>query len=136
MIRRPPRSTLFPYTTLFRSPSPLKFIPESLSLPLKAEEYVSQSSGDRFSPFNFHPEYAAGVEFDPCTRAYHGDQFGRVQGCLGMEPDCDAGPLALHGGDAQALTHRFEGGVLQKVFYGGRRGAEAILEFLADARPF
>jgi len=24
MIRRPPRSTLFPYTTLFRSPEPLK----------------------------------------------------------------------------------------------------------------
>src|SRR5256885_12036824 len=24
MIRRPPRSTLFPYTTLFRSPSPRK----------------------------------------------------------------------------------------------------------------
>src|SRR3712207_6901619 len=24
MIRRPPRSTLFPYTTLFRSPSPVK----------------------------------------------------------------------------------------------------------------
>src|SRR5687768_17976695 len=24
MIRRPPRSTLFPYTTLFRSPSPLR----------------------------------------------------------------------------------------------------------------
>src|SRR5256885_5136031 len=24
MIRRPPRSTLFPYTTLFRSPGPLK----------------------------------------------------------------------------------------------------------------
>src|SRR5258708_10775819 len=30
MIRRPPRSTLFPYTTLFRSP-PL-FIPESTEL--------------------------------------------------------------------------------------------------------
>src|SRR5256885_7219443 len=25
MIRRPPRSTLFPYTTLFRSPSPRRF---------------------------------------------------------------------------------------------------------------
>src|SRR6266404_9775812 len=25
MIRRPPRSTLFPYTTLFRSQSPLRF---------------------------------------------------------------------------------------------------------------
>src|SRR5260370_12642018 len=24
MIRRPPRSTLFPYTTLFRSPSPIR----------------------------------------------------------------------------------------------------------------
>src|SRR3712207_9569889 len=27
MIRRPPRSTLFPYTTLFRSPSPLLVLP-------------------------------------------------------------------------------------------------------------
>src|SRR5256885_2912879 len=27
MIRRPPRSTLFPYTTLFRSPSGLKTTP-------------------------------------------------------------------------------------------------------------
>src|SRR2546427_7846679 len=26
MIRRPPRSTLFPYTTLFRSPSPVRRI--------------------------------------------------------------------------------------------------------------
>src|SRR5260370_22094873 len=26
MIRRPPRSTLFPYTTLFRSPTPWKWI--------------------------------------------------------------------------------------------------------------
>src|SRR2546430_17123893 len=29
MIRRPPRSTLFPYTTLFRSPSPLVPLPAS-----------------------------------------------------------------------------------------------------------
>src|SRR2546422_2315242 len=28
MIRRPPRSTLFPYTTLFRSPKPILFIDE------------------------------------------------------------------------------------------------------------
>src|SRR2546427_7563486 len=27
MIRRPPRSTLFPYTTLFRSPQPMQFTP-------------------------------------------------------------------------------------------------------------
>src|SRR3712207_8382721 len=32
MIRRPPRSTLFPYTTLFRSPSPTAaFVCRSLS---------------------------------------------------------------------------------------------------------
>src|SRR2546426_3059296 len=31
MIRRPPRSTLFPYTTLFRSPSPLGLLTASLS---------------------------------------------------------------------------------------------------------
>src|SRR5437763_3560990 len=30
-LRRPPRSTLFPYTTLFRSPpAPLKFVPSKL----------------------------------------------------------------------------------------------------------
>src|SRR3712207_6873874 len=28
MIRRPPRSTLFPYTTLFRSRETLQFLPE------------------------------------------------------------------------------------------------------------
>src|SRR5438132_10440026 len=30
MIRRPPRSTLFPYTTLFRSPDPDRIAPSSL----------------------------------------------------------------------------------------------------------
>src|SRR2546430_12881544 len=29
MIRRPPRSTLFPYTTLFRSLTRLRFLPKS-----------------------------------------------------------------------------------------------------------
>src|SRR6266851_5473748 len=49
-----------------------------------------------------------------------------------MEANGDAGPLALHGGDAQALTHGFEGGVLQKVFYGGWRLAEAVFELLSN----
>src|SRR5690349_24780300 len=31
MIRRPPRSTLFPYTTLFRSPAQRRFRPDSSS---------------------------------------------------------------------------------------------------------
>src|SRR5260370_27772254 len=33
MIRRPPRSTLFPYTTLFRSPFPLLHIDTSYKFP-------------------------------------------------------------------------------------------------------
>src|SRR5258707_9326203 len=33
MIRRPPRSTLFPYTTLFRSKSPAKKIPIAIKTP-------------------------------------------------------------------------------------------------------
>src|SRR5450432_4524825 len=49
MIRRPPRSTLFPYTTLFRSPSaaaswpaaPFPF-PFPLSWPCRSEEHTSE----------------------------------------------------------------------------------------------
>src|SRR5258708_29639815 len=98
---------------------------------MKAEQYVSQSRGDRFASFDFHPEHAAGIELDACTRAYHGDQFGRVQSGLWMEPDRDACSLAIDGGNSQALAHRFEGCVLQEVFYGGRRRAKAVFEFFA-----
>src|SRR2546429_2621877 len=54
MIRRPPRSTLFPYTTLFRSlprlvpgstsralPSPLKSV-RKISAPARSEEHTSE----------------------------------------------------------------------------------------------
>src|SRR2546425_8097606 len=37
MIRRPPRSTLFPYTTLFRSKKVLKPVFELLGDPLRAD---------------------------------------------------------------------------------------------------
>src|SRR2546425_9442330 len=54
MIRRPPRSTLFPYTTLFRSPRapralsrpPRRFFPErcasSIARILRSEEHTSE----------------------------------------------------------------------------------------------
>src|ERR1043165_10210240 len=47
MIRRPPRSTLFPYTTLFRSPSPsasMSCTPESDSCKPagRSEEHTSE----------------------------------------------------------------------------------------------
>src|SRR3712207_9097337 len=40
MIRRPPRSTLFPYTTLFRSDQPIGVIPiDSIFSPVKRVAY-------------------------------------------------------------------------------------------------
>src|SRR3989442_8701977 len=58
MIRRPPRSTLFPYTTLFRSPinmfrvnrvSPFK-LPSFLKFlgPVRMEFFIGQLDGHRF----------------------------------------------------------------------------------------
>src|SRR2546427_2949058 len=46
MIRRPPRSTLFPYTTLFRSPSPCA---ESWAPPLPASRRGCPPPPDRKS---------------------------------------------------------------------------------------
>src|SRR3712207_8595187 len=46
MIRRPPRSTLFPYTTLFRSPSTSYQIPTSCSSAgVRGATKASSSSG-------------------------------------------------------------------------------------------
>src|SRR3712207_6914561 len=48
MIRRPPRSTLFPYTTLFRSTKPLRdrargaVIPPADHRPDRSEEHTSE----------------------------------------------------------------------------------------------
>src|SRR3712207_9012241 len=43
MIRRPPRSTLFPYTTLFRS-TPLQFPSPIACRPVRAEAPVPQTT--------------------------------------------------------------------------------------------
>src|SRR4051795_13775877 len=48
MIRRPPRSTLFPYTTLFRSPAPgtcpapCRTRPGGARSPARSEEHTSE----------------------------------------------------------------------------------------------
>src|SRR2546430_12748547 len=45
MIRRPPRSTLFPYTTLFRSPHtapPSGYAPPQVGLPWKTGRFSGQ----------------------------------------------------------------------------------------------
>src|SRR5687767_15453379 len=54
MIRRPPRSTLFPYTTLFRSPS----LPRQGDDLPRADRRVLRDRGDRPLPF---PPRAGGI---------------------------------------------------------------------------
>src|SRR3712207_7382658 len=49
MIRRPPRSTLFPYTTLFRSPLPAPWRSDAVPVaayPHKTEETLVAPDGD------------------------------------------------------------------------------------------
>src|SRR5437667_8513347 len=65
MIRRPPRSTLFPYTTLFRSPSPegrggqgvRTFLPEATASVFKSRKwpvYGSRRSEEHTSELQSH----------------------------------------------------------------------------------
>src|SRR3712207_8666336 len=60
MIRRPPRSTLFPYTTLFRSPRSLD--QRQLDVPRPALLPGVQAEG-RAAPadLSFHPDLARGL---------------------------------------------------------------------------
>src|SRR2546425_1876855 len=47
MIRRPPRSTLFPYTTLFRSPVAASAAPHPLAPPAVCSALASNAAPDR-----------------------------------------------------------------------------------------
>src|SRR2546426_9691027 len=52
MIRRPPRSTLFPYTTLFRSPHPavIRVVPQQIrQLPALLDEVGAREACDLFT---------------------------------------------------------------------------------------
>src|SRR2546429_7214989 len=58
MIRRPPRSTLFPYTTLFRSPNSasMKTIYNSLSVGLLIFVYLNTNAQQTCQQSKNHPE--------------------------------------------------------------------------------
>src|SRR3712207_9503568 len=60
MIRRPPRSTLFPYTTLFRSPKPVS---HGLALVVNQEGKSSARTLDAagFADVEFRGEYPIGT---------------------------------------------------------------------------
>src|SRR5258707_5655835 len=61
MIRRPPRSTLFPYTTLFRSPEVMGFTP---SVNLFISEYCKADPKRLIPCGSIHPRHTTNVLSD------------------------------------------------------------------------
>src|SRR5256885_6754641 len=55
MIRRPPRSTLFPYTTLFRSSPDGQWIAFNSNVEGQDEIYVMPAPGGKPNRITFHP---------------------------------------------------------------------------------
>src|SRR3712207_8222750 len=62
MIRRPPRSTLFPYTTLFRSPRQFPQRDQQHLRSVHAHEGVGVDVGQRDRPGDEHPPQPARSE--------------------------------------------------------------------------
>src|SRR3712207_8748902 len=69
MIRRPPRSTLFPYTTLFRSPGPLEV--QRAPIPRDA----SRRSPRQEQPPSMHPRAAARLRSEEHTSELQSRQY-------------------------------------------------------------
>src|SRR2546422_3545245 len=63
MIRRPPRSTLFPYTTLFRSPPAVRPLPRSGMLSKKCSASVTGRSDRKSTRLNSSHGYISYAVF-------------------------------------------------------------------------
>src|SRR5258708_6454479 len=108
MIRRPPRSTLFPYTTLFRSPSPrCPGRSRRARLPADAgghswhpppEERVAE--GETLPVFEFNPGHAIAAERETrgCCRRVACDNERRC--AHGEEAKQESASLRAHRGSS------------------------------------
>src|SRR2546427_9054205 len=79
MIRRPPRSTLFPYTTLFRSPAPVEDAIVQLMTYMVENENAALLVPARFLG-QLHPHYRelqAALAIQVADEARHIDVFTR-----------------------------------------------------------
>src|SRR2546428_8429824 len=68
MIRRPPRSTLFPYTTLFRSAEFTENIINGVERPVKAAELFAFTLREQFSGFRSEERFSRNAETDLVCR--------------------------------------------------------------------
>src|SRR2546426_10996739 len=111
MIRRPPRSTLFPYTTLFRSPRsqlevllvPMKFTDEDV----RAARDLAQSIASRAR---------AGEDFAALARSYSEGPGAAQGGAI----DRDFHPSEFGAELAPKIAALDSGGVVDPVRDGGR----------------
>src|SRR2546425_6604497 len=62
MIRRPPRSTLFPYTTLFRSPAAVAYRHRAQPLGDRLQQGLQRVLRDELVRFQRHAPVAAGAD--------------------------------------------------------------------------
>src|SRR5438034_5150546 len=78
MIRRPPSSTLFPYTTLFRSGGPIQqMISKLKGSDIAATERVSGAGGElRNQPSNTQTQYRGARGLDPAFIKELEKQYG------------------------------------------------------------
>src|SRR2546430_10409965 len=83
MIRRPPRSTLFPYTTLFRSPAPL---------PVHAPQYTDYA--------RWQAEMLAGPEGERLWTYWRQEQAGELS-LLNLPTDRDRKSTRLNSSHSQ-----------------------------------
>src|SRR2546430_9096495 len=81
MIRRPPRSTLFPYTTLFRSPLPVPFLDVFAKAGLSHWKLNGSSGAATLPPSSFFAFSDQGTEFawGAGAQAHVGNIGGRLE---------------------------------------------------------
>src|SRR5437899_5386450 len=98
MLRRPPRSTLFPYTTLFRSSPPSAALSDSRRTPEgyrwdgRSEEHTSELQSLR--------QLVCRLLLEKKKRGRHPKTMGHQRSAKGAELECaacrsPAGPLAV-----------------------------------------
>src|SRR2546422_5452340 len=82
MIRRPPRSTLFPYTTLFRSPVVAHRLPRSVVRWLVREERTGRAADDRATGARRRPRPRGGRRCEPRLRPRSEEHTSELQSRL------------------------------------------------------
>src|SRR3712207_3944482 len=129
MIRRPPRSTLFPYTTLFRSYSPSTIAAEIAGLVCAAE--IARGNGDEASAAVYlaaADDWARNVEtWTATTSGFYGDGNYYLRVTENDDPN-DGEPRELNNGAGTFDERRIlDAGFLELVRLGIRPASDPLV---------